>query len=151
MNTSRRSRTTRTLVVGVVAALLAVVPTGPAAGATARAGPRDLAATQAATGCQVVAVGRAGRAWLPWAAVAVPGGRSDTVRVVGGAAARLERQGALVVVQRTSRHDIARRVPVTLEVDVLDAAGEGLRTCRVDVGRVPVDHDHHVRRVVRAH
>lgn len=92
------------------------------------------AATAAEPGCRVVAAGRAGRAWLPWARVAAPGARLLAVDVVTGAA-RADLHTGTVVVQRTARRSPAAAVPVELEVLLVDHRGAGVRTCTVDLGR----------------
>jgi hypothetical protein len=170
MDTNGRRLGSATFLLGAAAALLATlvagppstaaVPTaGPAVAASGAwpptvaapgASPATVAVQPAGSVCHVVAVGRAGRAWLPWVAVAVPGGRSHTVRLVDGNAARVDASGGLTVVQRTSRRAPGADRPVVLEVVVDDGVERAVRTCEVHVGRVPVDPAHGVRRVVRA-
>ncbi len=107
--------------------------------------------------CQVLASGRAGRAWLPWAVVAVPDRRVVAVDLPNGHA-RANVDGHGLLLQRTTRlgADGGADVVVRLRTapapgsSEADAAGSVVTTCTVALGPVLAARPLRARRVVLA-
>lgn len=138
----------RTLLPALAAAVLAVGATvAPATAAVVTPSPAATAAPTAGSGpCQVVGTWRAGRAWLPGAALAVPGGRVEQPRVRSGAA-RVDLVDGRLHVQRTSRRSPAAAAPVEVELSLHGPDGSTALRCLVDLDAAHVDPATRLRRV----